>query len=148
MTSPSRSRSRPKGDLTHVLEDEARLEALRQTSLLDSQPEETFDRLTRLATAVLHVPVAIISLIASDRQFIKSESGLSGPLTSLRKTPLEHSFCKHPVGSGEPLVIADARKHPLVGHYPGVTELGIGAYAGIPLVNSEGHALGTFCVLD
>ena len=138
----------PRDRLSEVIEDEARLDALRRTSLLDSEPEEAFDRLTRLAAAVLHVPVAIISLIASDRQFIKSESGLSGPLAALRKTRLEHSFCKHPVGSGEPLVVADARGHPLVGDYPGVTELGIGAYAGIPLITSEGHALGTFCVLD
>jgi formate hydrogenlyase transcriptional activator len=143
-----RSRSDPKGDLTRILEDEARLEALRRTSLLDSPPEEAFDRLTRLATAVLRVPVAIISLLDRDRQFIKSASGLSGTLESLRKTPLEHSFCKHPVGSGEPLVVADNRKHPVVGDYPAVTELGLVAYAGIPLVTSEGHALGTFCVLD
>jgi formate hydrogenlyase transcriptional activator len=143
-----RPRSHLKGDLTHILEDEPRLEALRRTGLLDSPPDEAFDRLTRLATAVLHVPVAIISLLDRDRQFIKSESGLSGPLASLRKTPLEHSFCKHPVGSGEPLVVADARRHPLIGDYPGVTELGVGAYAGIPLITSEGHALGTFCVLD
>jgi formate hydrogenlyase transcriptional activator len=143
-----RSRSHPKSDLTHVLEDEARLEALRRTSLLDSPPEEAFDRLTRLATAVLRVPVAIISLIDRDRQFIKSASGLSGSLESLRKTPMEHSFCKHPVGSGEPLVVADNRRHPLVGDYPAVTELGLVAYAGIPLVTSQGHALGTFCVLD
>jgi formate hydrogenlyase transcriptional activator len=148
MTSSSQSRSHPSGDLTHVLENEARLEALRRTSLLDSAPEEAFDRLTRLATAVLHVPVAIISFIDRDRQFIKSESGLSGPLASLRKTPIEHSFCKHPVGSGEPLVVPDARKDSLVGGYPAVSELGVLAYAGIPLITSEGHALGTFCVLD
>jgi formate hydrogenlyase transcriptional activator len=148
MTSPSRSRSHRKGDLTHVLQDEARLEALRQTSLLDSPPEEAFDRLTRLATVVLRVPVAIISLLDRDRQFIKSACGLSGSLESLRKTRLEHSFCKHPVGSGEPLIVADNRKHPVVGDYPAVTELGLVAYAGIPLVTSDGHALGTFCVLD
>ena len=148
MTLPSRPGSHSKGDLTHVLEDEARLEALRQTSLLDSPPEEAFDRLTRLATVVLHVPVAIISLLDRDRQFIKSACGLSGSLDSLRKTPLEHSFCKHPVGSGEPLIVADNRKHPVVGEYPAVTELGLIAYAGIPLVTSDGHALGTFCVLD
>jgi formate hydrogenlyase transcriptional activator len=143
-----RPRSPSKRELTHVLEDEARLEALRRTSLLDSPPEEAFDRLTRLATTVLHVPVAIISLLDRDRQFIKSACGLSGSLESLRKTPLEHSFCKHPVGSGEPLVVADNRSHPVVGNYLAVTELGLMAYAGIPLITSDGHALGTFCVLD
>ncbi len=104
--------------------------------------------MTRVATTVLRVPVAIISLIDRDRQFIKSQSGLSGPLASLRQTPLKHSFCKHPVGSGEPLVVADARRHPLIGDYPAVSELGVIAYAGIPLITSEGYALGTFCVLD
>jgi formate hydrogenlyase transcriptional activator len=104
--------------------------------------------LTRLATAVLRVPVAIISLIAGDRQFIKSETGLSGPLASLKRTPLKYSFCKHPVGSGEPLVVADARNHPQLADYPAVCKLGVIAYAGIPLITSEGHALGTFCVLD
>jgi formate hydrogenlyase transcriptional activator len=143
-----RSHSHPESDLAHVLQNEERLEALRETSLLDSPPEEAFDRLTRLATAVLHVPVAIISLLDRDRQFIKSACGLSGSLESLRKTPLEHSFCKHPVGSGEPLVVADNRSHPVVGDYPAVTDLGLMAYAGIPLVTSQGHALGTFCVLD
>jgi formate hydrogenlyase transcriptional activator len=131
-----------------ILGNKARLETLRRTSLLDSPPEEAFDRLTSLATTVLRVPVAIMSLIADDRQFIKSESGMSGPLASLRQTPLKHSICKHPVQSGEPLVLADARKHPLIGDYPAVCELGVTAYAGVPLISSEGHALGTFCVLD
>ena len=143
-----RPHSHPESDLATVLQNEERLEALRQTSLLDSPPEEAFDRLTRLATAVLHVPVAVISLLDRDRQFIKSASGLSGPLDALRKTPLEHSFCKHPVGSGEPLVVPDNRRDPVVGNYTTVTDLGLMSYAGIPLVTSDGHALGTFCVLD
>jgi hypothetical protein len=70
-----RSHSHPESDLADVLRNEDRLEALRETSLLDSPPEEAFDRLTRLATAVLHVPVAIISLHDRDRQFNKSACG-------------------------------------------------------------------------
>ena len=96
-----------------IIENEARLEALRRTSLLDSPPEEAFDRLTRLATAVLRVPVALVSLVDSDRQFFKSQCGLPEPLASSRQTPLTHSFCKHAVGSREPLVVADARLDPL-----------------------------------
>ncbi len=135
-------------DLVGDIANEARLEALRRTSLLDSPPEEAFDRLTRLATAVLRVPVALVSLVDSDRQFFKSQSGLSEPLASTRQTPLTHSFCKHAVGSREPLIVTDARRHPLLGHNLAVSELGIVAYAGIPLITSEGHALGTFCVVD
>ncbi|HKF42429.1 MAG TPA: GAF domain-containing protein, partial [Thermoanaerobaculia bacterium] len=99
--------------MVDVLESEARLEALRRTSLLDSPPEETFDRLTRLATTVLRVPVALVSLVDSDRQFFKSQSGLSEPLASIRQTPLARSFCKHAVGSREPLIVPDARRDPL-----------------------------------
>jgi hypothetical protein len=138
--------SRLKDELVDIIENEARLEALRSTSLLDSPPEEAFDRLTRLATAVLHVPVALVSLVAGDRQFFKSQCGLSEPLASSRQTPLTNSFCKHAVGSREPLVVVDAREDPLFENYIDATD--VIAYAGIPLITSEGHALGTFCVVD
>jgi formate hydrogenlyase transcriptional activator len=137
-----------KDDLIEAIGNEARLEALRRTSLLDSPPEEAFDRLTRLATAVLHVPVALVSLVDGDRQFFKSQCGLSEPLATSRQTPLTSSFCKHAVGSREPLVVADARRHPVFERNPAISELGVIAYAGIPLITSEGHALGTFCVVD
>ncbi len=137
-----------KDKLVDIIENETRLEALRRTSLLDSPPEEAFDRLTRLATTVLRVPVALVSLVDRDRQFFKSQCGLSEPVASLRQTPLTNSFCKHAVGSREPLVVADARRDPLFVHNPAVSELGVIAYAGIPLITSEGHALGTFCVVD
>src|SRR6266581_2561985 len=140
--------SRLKDKLADIIEDEARLEALRRTSLLDSPPEEAFDRLTRLATTVLCVPVALVSLVDGDRQFFKSQCGLSEPLASARQTPLTHSFCKHAVGSREPLIVTDARRDPLLGHSPAVLEDGVIAYAGIPLITSDGHALGTFCVVD
>jgi len=130
------------------IQSEARLEALRRTSLLDSPPEEAFDRLTRMATTVLRVPVALVSLVDRDRQFFLSQCGLSEPLASLRQTPLTHSFCKHAVGSREPLVVTDARRHPQFANYPTVSEKEVLAYAGIPLITSDGHALGTFCVVD
>jgi formate hydrogenlyase transcriptional activator len=137
-----------KDRLLDIILNEARLEALRRTSLLDSPPEEVFDRLTRLATAVLRVPVALVSLVDGDRQFFKSQCGLSEPLATTRQTPLANSFCKHAVGSGEPLIVPDARRDPLFEHNPSISELGVIAYAGIPLITSEGQALGTFCVVD
>ena len=143
-----RTGSLTKGKLSNVIANEARLEALRRTSLLDSPPEEAFDRLTRLATAVLHVPVALVSLVDSDRQFFKSQCGLSEPLASLRQTPLTNSFCKHVVGSREPLVVADARRDPLFRQTVGASDVEVIAYAGVPLITSEGYALGTFCIVD
>jgi formate hydrogenlyase transcriptional activator len=116
--------------------------------MLDSAPEEAFDRLTRLATQLLDVPVALVSLVDSDRQFFKSQSGLEGHAASTRETPLTHSFCRHAVESREALIVEDARQHPILQNNPAVSDYGVVAYAGIPLITSEGHALGTFCVVD
>src|SRR5215510_11687172 len=137
-----------KDTLVDVLENEARLEALRRTSLLDSPPEEAFDRLTRIATTVLRVPVAVVSLVDQDRQFFMSQCGVTEPFASARESPLEQSFCKHAVASGEPLIVTDARRHHIFGHYVAFTQKGVVAYAGVPLITSDGHALGTFCVGD
>jgi formate hydrogenlyase transcriptional activator len=131
-----------------VIQDADRLEALRRTSLLDSPPEEAFDRLTRMATTVLRVPVALVTLVDRERQFFKSQVGLAEPYASLRQSPLTHSFCKHAVGSGEPVIVPDSRGDPRFAQNPNIMALGVIAYAGIPLIDSEGHALGTFCVVD
>ena len=135
-------------EFVDVIQDEARLEALRRTSLLDSPPEETYDRLTRMATTVLRVPVALVTLVDSNRQFYKSQCGLGEPLATWRQNPLTHSFCKYAVGLHAPFLVADARRDPRFERWPTVLELGVAAYAGIPLVTSEGHALGTFSVVD
>src|SRR5256885_2915266 len=97
-----------------MLSAPGRLKALRVPALLDSPPEVAFDRLTRLASHALNVPVALVSLVAEDRQFFKSCVGVEEPWASRRGTPLSHSFCQHAVASGEPLVIEDARENPLV----------------------------------
>jgi signal transduction histidine kinase len=131
-----------------ALADPGRLAALRATALLDSPPEEAFDRLTRLASRVLDVPVALVSLVDDDRQFFKSCIGLAEPWNSQRGTPLSHSFCQHAVVSGEPLVIEDARQHPLVTENLAIRDLHVVAYAGFPLKTSDGAVLGTFCAID
>jgi signal transduction histidine kinase len=131
-----------------VLSDPGRLAALRATALLDSEPEEGFDRLTRLATRVLDVPVALVSLVDEDRQFFKACIGLAEPWSSERGTPLTHSFCQHAVESAEPLTIEDAREHPLVRENLAIRDLDVIAYAGFPLKTREGAVLGTFCAID
>jgi signal transduction histidine kinase len=131
------------------LGDPARLEALGRTGLLSSAPEERFDRLTRLAALALRAPVALVSLVADDEQFFKSCFGLEGhSIGEERRTPLSHSFCKHAVISGEPLIISDARTHPLVRDNPSINDLGVIAYAGIPLVVESGQIIGSFCIID
>ncbi len=128
--------------------DLQRLEALRRLRLLDSAPEATFDRFTRLAARLLQAPIALISLVEADRVFFKSALGLPEPWASSRQTPLSHAFCQHTLGSHEPLVIGDARNHPLVCDSLAIPELGIVSYVGIPLITSENHQLGTLCVMD
>lgn len=134
-------------DLLAIVHNLNRLAALARTGLLDSPPEEPFDRLTRLATRLLKTPVALVSLVDRDRQFFKSAIGLPEPWQTRRETPLTHSFCKHVVAIDEPLVIPDTRKDPIYRDNPGVRDLKIVAYAGIPLTMA-GFSLGAFCVID
>ena len=131
-----------------LVRDPARLAALHAQALVDAPAEAAFDRLIRLATTVLRAPVALVSLVDADRQFFMAACGLPEPWASQRGTGLSHSFCQHAVASGQPLVIADARRHPLVCDNLAIPDLGVVAYAGIPLVTAGGHALGTFCVID
>ena len=131
-----------------AVRDVSRLTALRRTALLDTPAEEAFDRLTRLATTILEVPVALVTLVDEERQFFKSCVGLPEPWASQRETPLSHSFCQHVVEQREPLVIEDAREHPLVRDNLAIRDLNVVAYAGIPLISSDGHDLGSFCAID
>ena len=126
----------------------ARLAELDATALLDSPVDEVFDRFTRLASSILKTPVSLVSLVDRDRQFFKSSIGLPEPWASLRETPLSHSFCQHVVETSEPLVVIDARTHPLLRDNLAVTDLGVVAYLGVPITTSNGHTLGAFCAID
>jgi len=128
--------------------DPARLEALRATGLLDSAPDPGFDRHARLAAQMMNAPVALVSLVDEDRQFFKSCLGVAEPWASERETPLSHSFCQHAVAAREPLVVDDAREHPVLRENPAIRDIGAIAYAGVPLIDPKGHALGTLCVID
>src|ERR1035438_504511 len=124
-----------------AIADGARLAALRDLGILDTEPEEDFDRFTRLATELLGVPVSLVSLVAGDRQFFKSQQGLPQLWADARQTPLSHSFCQHVVKSGKRLVVEDASESALVSDNLAVRDLGVIAYAGMPLVldRSEEH---------
>jgi GAF domain-containing protein len=135
-------------ELLDIVRSVSRLAALQRLKILDTPPEAALDRLTRIACRMLHAPIGLVSLVDSDRQFFKACVGLPEPIATERQTPLSHSVCKHVVGSGKPLVIDDARANPLVQMNPAITLMGIGAYAGIPLTTSDGHVVGSFCVID
>jgi GAF domain-containing protein len=128
--------------------DPRRLRALQRSGLLGIRDDPAFDRLTRMATRVLGAPVALVSLVDRDRQVFASCLGLPEPWATRGETPLSHSFCQHAVDAREPLVVEDAREHPLLRTNLAIRDLGVVAYAGIPLIDDDGHALGTLCVID
>jgi GAF domain-containing protein len=134
-------------DVLSVVRNVARLMSLQNSGLLDTPPEEVFDRFTRLAAHLLRARTALLSLVDADRQFFKSAKGLDEPWASRRETPLSYSICKHVVEAGTGLVVPDGRIHPLVRDSPAVQENCI-AYAGMPVYSNDGHILGTLCVMD
>ncbi|MDX6271230.1 MAG: hypothetical protein QOD28_2453 [Acidobacteriota bacterium] len=122
----------------------ARLEVLHEFKVLDTDPEQTFDDITRLAAYICHTPIAIITLVDAHRQWFKSRVGLS-----FSETARDVSFCAHAIKQPGPLVVRDAldderfRNNPLVTADPYIR-----FYAGSPLTTVEGFSLGTLCVID
>ncbi len=130
------------------LDDPERLAVIRELGLLSTGSDAIFDRLAALAARVLDVPVVLVSVVDADEQRFLSCATTSEPWKDLEGTPLSHSFCRHAVETGEPLVIDDARIHPDLRDNPAIEDLDVIAYAGIPLVTSEDHVLGTVCAID
>ena len=130
------------------LSDVDRLMALRTTGLLDTAPEEAFDRVTRLASRILGAPVSLISLVDADRQFFKSQVGLPSPYNQTRQTPLSHSFCQQVVKTEGVLRVTDSRADPRVCDNLAVRDLKVVAYLGVPLKMPDGSVLGSLCAID
>jgi len=126
--------------------DPVRLAAVRRTGLLDSDVEEVFDRLTRLAVRLLGVPAAFISLVDADRDFYKSACGFGEPLASARELS-GPTFCHFTVVQTSPLVIPDTAADPVYRDVPTVRTLGVAAYVGVPLI-VDGESVGAFCTID
>ncbi len=122
----------------------ARIEALRATGLLDSEPEERFDRITRLARRIFSVDTALVTLVDTERQWFKSAQGLDA-----RQTGRDESFCGHAILQGALFEIPDTLEDSRFSDNPFVVEEPkIRFYAGVPLSTPDGYRLGTLCVLD
>jgi GAF domain-containing protein len=122
-----------------------RLQSLAEHNLLDTLPEEVYDDITRLAAEICGTPIAAINLIAGEHLWPKSAVGIESV-----QSPREHSYCAHAIlNPYEPLVVPDARYDERFFDNPNVAGgLGVVFYAGVPVQDAQGRALGSLCVCD
>ena len=121
-----------------------RLNVLHALNLLDTPPEEVFDRITRLVARVLDVPIALVSLVDTDRQWFKSRVGLDAI-----ETPRELAFCAHAIVQTSPMIVPDATLDERFADNALVTSNpNIRFYAGVPLRSVSGLSIGTLCAID
>jgi len=121
-----------------------RLEALRSLLILDTPPEERFDRISAFAAKEFDVPISLVSLVDRDRQWFKSNFGLD-----VCETARDVSFCGHAINKSEPLVVPDALRDPRFADNPLVTgHPFIRFYAGAGLRLPYGQVVGTLCIMD
>ncbi len=129
---------------TNPSDEPTRLQRLHSLQILDTAPEERFDRITRLTARMFDVPMAMLSFVDSQRQWLKSGIGVS--ISSL---PRAQSLCAHAILSNEPTVVPDACRDDRFATHPWVAgEPGIRFYAGAPLRLEPGSAVGALCILD
>lgn len=126
--------------------DPARIAAVAKTGLVDTGPEEVFDRLARLASTLLHTPFAFVTLVDERRSWYKSFIG--APDDAQRWGAVEESFCQYVIGSGHECIIGDARDNAMTRDNRALENMGVVAWAGFPVRAPDGAILGTLCVVD
>ncbi len=133
-------------DANVALQDPHRQRVLREMRVLDTPAEECFDRLTRMAASLLHVPATYIAFVDETRDFCKSGCGLPSGLVEKHEIPGD-AFCRNTVAHDAPLVIPNTRAHAFSGRIPAVTSMSVAAFAGVP-ITIDGIAIGAFCAVD
>ncbi len=127
-----------------ALNEGQRLVALERLGLLDTAPEEAFDRLTWLAARTLDAPIALVTLLTPTRQWFKSRFGLDLP-----ETPRSWAFCNYTILQKGVFSVADLTRDPRFAENPAVAGApGFRFYAGAPILDGQGHAVGSLCVID
>jgi signal transduction histidine kinase len=123
-----------------------RLTVVQRSELLDTQSEETFDSLSRLAASLIGAPASFLSIVDGKRDFYKSQCGFPEPLASERQMS-GRTFCHYVVAGSAPLVIEDTHAHPTWREIPVVQSLDVRAYLGVPVI-VDGQPIGSFSVVD
>jgi two-component system, NtrC family, sensor kinase len=132
------------GDTGLNIDENARIAALNRYSILDTLPEQIYDDVTALASLICGTPISLVSLVDADRQWFKAAVGVE-----IRETPRSVSFCAHTLGTRATLIVRDTLEDPRFAANPAVVgEPGIRFYAGAPIIEPNGHVLGTVCVID
>jgi len=129
------------------LVDPARLQAINNTGLMDAGRQAAFDRLAQLAAKILDAPLTIVSLVGADKQYFVADYGLPSPFKESRELPIDSSICRYTL-EGESIISSNALNDPLLQFHPSTGPWGIVALVVIPLINPDGHVLGTFCAID
>lgn len=133
-------------DPVSAIYDPFRLEVIAQATLLPRPDEETFDRIARLASRLLGVGSGAVTIVHPEGQTFIGTASRNGSSEGSRGTPLRESYCRHVVETGVPLVVGDARTHPLLHDNPAIMNDAI-AYAGVPVI-VRGEIVGTVCAID
>lgn len=127
-----------------IANDEARVQALHDLQLLDTASEAEYDYIVKLAASITGAPIALFSLIDKERQWFKSRIGLAAS-----ETPREQAMCDHAIRSDKVFVVPDALADERFARFDSVTgDPKVRFYAGVPIITSDGHAIGTLCVID
>jgi diguanylate cyclase (GGDEF)-like protein len=130
--------------VTRLIDEQQRLQALHQLEVLDTPPEPEFDELVHLAAAICGAPIGMMSLVDADRQWFKAVTGLD-----FTETAREVAFCDHAIRQPDLMLVEDARQDPRFAQNPMVTgAAGLRFYAGMPLLSPDGLPVGTLCVMD
>ncbi|MCW2758843.1 MAG: sensor signal transduction histidine kinase, partial [Nocardioidaceae bacterium] len=113
---------------------------------VDADP--SLDRYARMVQRYLDVPTALVSIVETERQVFPGAAGLPEPYDETRQTPLSHSFCQYVVSDEAPLIVTDARTEERLDGNGAITDLGVIAYAGWPLIDETGATIGSLCAID
>jgi GAF domain-containing protein len=134
--------------LPDVVQRPSRLRALAALDANAESSADALDRIAGVACRVVEAPVALVNLVGADRQRFVGSGGPDKAFAAAGEMPLSHGFCPFALGADAAFAFEDARAHPDLAANPVVEQLGVVAYAGVPLRAPDGEPIGTLCAID